>query len=105
MKQEYQRFEIQWQGLAIEILYCADWLDSLREIYGYSLSHLQVRTIQPNRGPLPLTETGYFSHFDRPENIEARGGPDNFVRAWLDEAAQSPEWKKQQKNQRQLSLF
>lgn len=98
------RFELNWRGLVIEIRYCPDWLVCYRETYGYALAHLEVETIQAGV-PLPITETGYRSHFDRPDNIEAQGGPIAFVRAWLDHAAEDHAWKKWDGSQRQYSLF
>lgn len=103
--EELQRFEIRWQGIDIEILYSPDWLNCFRETYHVALGHLEIRSLHPERAPLPITETGYRSRFDNPEDIDQAGGPEAFVRAWLEEAAQSPEWKSQQAEQRQLSLF
>jgi hypothetical protein len=50
---------------------------------------------------LPFTETGYRSHFLGPGIVEEAGGPAAYVRAWLDHAAQSPKWRKQQTAARQ----
>ena len=105
MEPEKQRFELNWRGLVIEIRYCPDWLVCYRKTYGYALAHLEVETIQPALVPLPITETGYRSHFDRPDNIEAQGGPIAFVLAWLDHDAEDPTWKKREGSQRQYSLF
>jgi len=105
MTAEIQRFEFQWRGLLIEVRYCPDWMEGYREAYGYPLAHLDVESMLPSKAPLPITETGYRSHFDRPENIEVHGGPVTFVLEWLDHEAESSKWTKQQTEQRQLSLF
>jgi hypothetical protein len=102
---EEQRFEIQWQGLVIEVLYSPDWIKCFREIYGYGMTKIEVRAIQPERAPLPITETGFIVRYLRSDDIEAQGGPVALVQAWLDHEAQSPQWKKQAAEQRQLSLF
>ncbi|WKN45380.1 hypothetical protein [Tunicatimonas pelagia] len=55
--------------------------------------------------PLPITETGYKSHFTHPDNIEASGGAVSFVTAWLDHHAQKPEWIDAEEQRRQYSLL
>jgi hypothetical protein len=100
-----QFFQMQWQGLVIEIRYCAGYSISYEEVYGYALSHLEIEATQPARAPLPITETGYRSHFERADNIEAAGGPEAFARAWLDHEAGRPAWIERQEAARQGSLF
>lgn len=100
---EYQTYSVRWEGLSIEVLYCPSWCNSYREIYGYPLAHLQIRSACGS--PLPITETGYRSHFDRADNIEAEGSPSAYVLAWLNHAAQSAHWKEAQEKARQLTLF
>lgn len=64
-----------------------------RGIYGYRLAHLEIEAVEPAKSPLPMTETGYRSHFGSADDVDAEGGPVAFVRASLEHAAQSPEWK------------
>jgi hypothetical protein len=52
-----------------------------------------------------MTETGYRSHFCGTPLIDDEGGPVAFVRAWLDHAADTPEWKAKEAAARQFSLF
>lgn len=92
-----------WQGLTIEALYTPNWSESYRTTYGYALAHLQISAA--GRVPLPISATGYRSHFDRADNIEAGGGAVAYVCAWLEHAAQSPAWLDAQAQARQLSLF
>jgi len=92
-----------WQGLTIEALYTPNCSESYRATYGYALSHLQV--IAAGRAPLPISDTGYRSYFERDDNIAAEGGAVAYVRAWLECAAQSPAWLDAQVQARQLSLF
>jgi hypothetical protein len=99
----YQLHILEWAGLLIEVRYSPDWLESYCVTYGYPLAHLEIKTV--NREPLPVTETGYRSHFDRADNIEAEGGPVAYVLAWLDHAAQSQEWKQAVQKRQQLTLF
>ncbi|MDV6333157.1 hypothetical protein [Asticcacaulis sp. 201] len=91
---------IDWQGITLSVSYEADYLNISRHS-GFATAHLQVQAPVP----LPFTETGYRSHFLPAEEVDELGGPVAYVLAWLDEAAQSPAWRKQQEAARQLSLF
>ena len=90
--------EIVWQGIALSISYCPSWSPSYREIYGHDMAHIEVRC---DDRPLPITETGYRSHFIRRPIVEEQGGVEAFVRKWLDEAATETGWTRQY----QLTLF
>lgn len=69
------------------------------------MSHLTIETIEPVRSNLPITETGYRSHFVEPGVIETHGGPAAYVLAWLDEAAKDALWIERDLAARQFSLF
>ncbi len=73
--------------------------------FPYRTAHPAVRSIRPDNATLPITETGYRSHFVRAETVEALGGPEAYVRAWLLEASRDPKWKARQDAARQMSLF
>jgi hypothetical protein len=100
---DYQTFALDWEGIALSVTFCPDWSASYREIYGSPMAHLEIRSIDGQ--PLPVTETGYRSHFINAELIDAEGGAAAFVRAWLDHEARSPQWKAAKAKQQQLSLF
>jgi hypothetical protein len=89
---------IDWQGIALSVSYEAEWLGK-----GACIAHLQVLT--PDRRPLPITETGYRSHFVPLGEVEAAGGPVAYVFAWLDEEASNDEWRSHVETTRQGSLF
>ena len=55
--------------------------------------------------PLPITETGYRSHFPHPADVEHLGGPVAYVEAWLDAMAQSKAWRRIDKGGLQLQLL
>lgn len=68
--------------------------------------HLEIRSINPERAALPITATGYRSHFHECGTIEARGGDVVAqVTAWLDEEAASPEWQAHLARAKQGELF
>ena len=76
-----------------------------RKFLGTSLisAHLQIESA--DRVPLPITETGYKSHFMSAEMIDAEGGPVAYVQAWLDDASTATEWRDAEINRAQLTLF
>ncbi|MBV9062680.1 MAG: hypothetical protein JOY77_07100, partial [Alphaproteobacteria bacterium] len=51
------------------------------------------------------TGTGYRSHFLSEAEVAELGGPLDYVRAWLDAEAATPEWRAQQQTARQMTLF
>lgn len=69
------------------------------------VDHLQVETLDPLRAPLPITATGYRSHFIPKDMIEHSGGPEDFVLAWLDSAARDRRWIVQEDDIRQYALM
>lgn len=95
---EAQTYSFTWRGIEIEAIYTP--------LKWNTIAHLEVRSVAPKGAPLPISETGYRSHFHQPETIEARGGDVVAqVIAWLNEEAVSPEWLKSEEEARQLSLF
>ncbi len=72
---------------------------------GEAMSHIEIQTLKPVKAALPITETGYKSHFTPKGNIDEYETPAAFVKEWLDYEAQSEDWKVAQENDRQLSLF
>ncbi len=88
-----------WEGIEIELTY-------VPEAYGGAIAHLEVRSVNPPRAPLPITETGYLSHYHPVGTVEASEGTlVEQVIWWLDERAKSKEWQRYIKESRQLCLF
>lgn len=58
-----------------------------------------------DRQKLPVTDTGYRSHFCHESQIEAYGSALAFVQAWLDHEAMKPEWRAYVLASQQLDLF
>jgi hypothetical protein len=55
---------------------------------------------------LPITRTGYLSHFIQPGTIEAHGSDVVAqVTAWLDEEATKPDWRAHVERSKQGDLF
>lgn len=97
--------QIEWQGILIEVRYAPNWLGSSEDGDPCSVAHLELESLRPERAPLPVTGTGYRSHFTSRAEVEAYGGAASFVQQWLDLDAKSPAWKAQSVPSRQMSLF
>lgn len=102
MRAPYEAHPVTWRGVALEVRYCPDWSPGYAGRFGYALAHLEI---DAHGQPLPVTETGYRSHFERADTITAHGGPVAFVRALLDEAATAKRWQDAAAQARQLTLF
>ncbi len=87
---------IDWQGISLSVDFTPNW--------GVSVHHLEIHVIQPEGAAIPITDTGYRSHFFA-EPLETVEDVVAYVRDWLDRTAKSPEWKRRQEAARQLSLF
>lgn len=89
---------IRWQNMAIRIRHVSGWS-------GTEMDHVEIQTIEPESAPLPITDTGYRSHFMHGEDLAAHGGPIAFVLAWLEYEAKTEKWRKHVEASKQLSLF
>lgn len=98
-----ERFD--WQGVTVRVSYEADWLGVSKELSQFATAHLEIEAIKPPKQPLPITETGYRSHFVARGVVEQAGGAVAYAWAWLDQAAKAPAWKRQEQQSRQLCLF
>ena len=96
---------LEWQGITVSVSYEADWLGMSKSLPKGATSHLEIEAVSPERAVLPVTDTGYRSQFLRPGTVEGAGGPVAYAKAWLDEAANAPAWKRRKETSRQLSLF
>lgn len=85
-----QKYIITWRGVEIEITFTPDKFGMV--------DHIELRT--ENKAPLPVTETGYRSHFMNRGAVAHHGGATAFVTAWLDHEAARTNW-----SNAQLSLF
>lgn len=94
-----ETFGLLWQGIALVIRYEVRWLDT----EATNVAHLEVES--EGRVRLPITETGYRSHFVPASEVAEAGGPVAYATAWLDDMAQSREWVRYAEASRQLSLF
>ncbi|MDH4745869.1 hypothetical protein OMP43_17730 [Sphingomonas sp. CBMAI 2297] len=93
-----QTYRFIWRGIEIEARY---W--PLK--WGVT-AHLEIESVMPARARLPITNTGYRSHFHPVGTVEAGGGyVVAQVTAWLDEEAAKPGWQTYIEASRQGELF
>lgn len=85
-----EQHSVTWRGVALTITFTPNWMELS--------DHIELRT--EGRAPLPVTETGYRSHFVPTGTICAHGGAVAFVTGWLDFEAKRTGW-----GGAQLSLF
>ncbi len=98
----YIEFSCSWQGIALQVRHNACWLGRCA---GLRTHHIELRSA--DRVELPVTATGYRSHFLHGEDpfAEFDGDVLAYVHAWLDCEAERPDWKRHVEASRQLSLF
>jgi hypothetical protein len=98
------RYEFDWTNPAsggvikIRITHARDYLAS-------GMDHIEVESVKPKRAVLPVTETGYRSHFMPALDLINAGGAVAFVRAWLDREAAGKQWQRQTTARSQGDLF
>lgn len=102
MTRRIETFRIVWSGVSIEIRWEPNWLNINA---GIDAGHLEIESVAPERAPLPITETGYRSHFTSPDTVAAYGGPVAFVEAWLEAESQVPDWRSLEQAGQQLLLL
>lgn len=97
--------------------YVIEWLDPIsnervririthaREYLSSGSDHLEIESIKPKRAQLPITETGYRSHFLPALDLINAGGPVTFVTAWIAQEAKGKAWTKAAVVKAQGDLF
>ena len=76
-----------------------------REYLFASSDHLQIESIDPQKAPLPITGTGYLSHFISPIALANAGGAVSFVTAWIERETKGMAWTKAAAKKAQGDLF
>lgn len=68
-------------------------------------SHIEIVVVSPKKAPLPITETGYLSHFLDEKLLKKAGGPVTFFLDWIEREAATKAWANTEFNWRQGDLF
>jgi hypothetical protein len=103
MSERKTSHQITWSGITIRITYDPEWMGERGTDFCIAL--LELEAIEPAQAKLPVTETGYRSHFPHPAEIELAGGPGAFVTGWLEAQAGSAQWQNYLKESRLGNLF
>ncbi len=95
---EYAYHEFEWNSILISLNY--------QHLRWGVIDHMTIKTIDPPDAPLPITETGYCSHYIEPDALDYFDkDPVKYIMSRLDELGAQPAWQKQQDEARQYSLF
>jgi hypothetical protein len=96
--------EITWQhpvtGASVRIR-----VDHTRNYLVQGTDHIEINVVDPKRAAIPLTETGFLSHFIDALQLKDAGGVRRFVEGWLVRETQSKAWRKKDLARRQGDLF
>ena len=98
MRKRPTTYRIVWRDTQIVIRHELDYLWK-------GTSHIEVHVVRPKRAPIPITETGYRSHFIDTLALINEGGPVTFVTAWLNREVTSKVWQQRDFKLRQGDLF
>ena len=90
-----------WRGIQVRITYEPDYSTAVKHIHGYQLAHITLQA----ETPLPISETGFRSIFLAEETVREAGGVVAYTHQLLNETAKSKQWKSQEKQKNQLTLF
>lgn len=85
---------IEWNGIPISVSFITGWPIN-------DFCHLEIQADER----LPITETGYKSHFMDLAHLKGYCDHIQYVLSWLDDAATSYEWQAYLNATQQLSLF
>ena len=87
-----------WRGIHCRVSHQRDYISQ-------GWSHLEIESLHPSRAPLPITDTGYRSHFCDEDDIVAAGGAVAFVERWLEAEAGSKRYAQAKVAFDQYDLF
>ncbi len=93
------QFVFQWHGTSINVKFTPEEFGALYP--EYTRDHIEIFCDEL----IPITETGYRSHFVHPDEITKANGVEKYIIAWLYSAFKSPEWQKMLASDQQPSLF
>ena len=102
----YEHQTLEWRGILIEIRYCCSWTKlHSGDPDEFHMAHIEIESAEPARAKLPITETGYRSHFVPEQEVIEGGGPLAYVEQALNEAASCRSWQIREQEARQYSLY
>ena len=91
-------FKLVWRDLTCRVRHTPNYLSK-------GWSHIEIIVVSPKKAPLPITETGYRSHFLDEELLKKVGGPVTFFLNWIEREATTKAWARAEFKWRQGDLF
>lgn len=89
---------VTWRDVTCRIRHTRDYL-----IEGSD--HVEVIVLSPPGALLPITETGYLSHFIDADDLKAAGGAVRFILDWIEREAATTRFRTADFKSRQRDLF
>lgn len=80
-------------------------VDHTRDYLVPGTDHIEIHVVSPRKAIIPLTDTGYRSHFIDGGQLKDAGGVRRFVEQWLATESNSSEWRKKHLARQQGDLF
>lgn len=87
-----------WRGVTMTAKHTPDYIST-------GWSHIELHVLRPKHKPVPITDTGYRSHFIDEDELRAAGGAAAFFHAWLEGEATSKAYLVALARWAQLDLF
>lgn len=87
-----------WRHVTARVRYTPNYLSK-------GWSHIEIIVVSPKGAPIPITETGYRSHFLDEDLLKKAGGPVTFFLDWIEREAATKAWARTEARWRQLELF
>jgi hypothetical protein len=91
-------FKLVWRHVTCRVRHTPNYIST-------GWSHIEIMVVKPKGAPIPITGTGYKSHFLDEELLAKGGGPVAFFSRWIEQEATTKQWAKAEYKWRQLELF
>ena len=87
-----------WRDFTCRVRHTSDYISK-------GWTHLELIVVKPKGAPIPITSTGYLSHFLDEDLLAKHGGPVAFFTGWIERESRTKAWAKAEFKWRQLELF
>lgn len=94
-----------WDNIKLAVRFHPDRFPVANQEIDDPMAHLEIHVLEPEKAILPITDTGYKSHFAPKSAILSHGSPAGFVKEWLKAQSQTKLWQSHLERTRQGELF
>lgn len=95
MEKALQEKTIKWDERTLRLSYKSEYFEGM--------AHIEIRS--EDQEPLPITSTGYKSHFFSTDNPPSMDETVQFVLDWLNKEAKTKQWQSYKAQSQQMELF